>query len=273
MPNEIYLKELENLSRYDNKYFNQLKFFLKDVKNENYISPDIKGAITFLDVLGWKGIYKNRKTALIDLLNLVEDTKKYAKKITSDSEINGSKDHGKETYVISISDTIAILTEGDACSTIKIHAEICNKILPISVSSKIPLRGAISYGNYKFQDNVMVGPAVDEAASWHESTEWIGVILAPTAQIHLSNGYSSPIISYDQIPFKRTFKPLNTCISWELPNNIKREELILEMGPLVPEIAGKYMNTFNFLDFTQRINTSPDNDPQNTISHDLVLNN
>lgn len=211
-------------------------------------SKNIKGAITFLDVLGWKGIYKTSPTALRDLLDLVQEAERFAEKITSASEINGTLDHSIKTHVISISDTIAILTEGDAISTIQIHAKICNEILPISVKYRIPLRGAISYGNYKFKNNVMVGPAVDEAASWHESTDWIGVILTPTAQVHLPyEDLKHPIVSYNKIPFKKSFKPLNTCVHWQLFEHTSKTNLILDMGPLVPEVAGKYLNTFEFL--------------------------
>lgn len=240
-------KEIEFFNEKFNSYYTDLIEKIGKVGNKDSLSKNIKGAITFLDVLGWKGIYKTRQTALRDLLDLVKKAEEHAYKITKESEINGTLDHNIKTYVISISDTIAILTEGDAPSTIKIHSKICSNILPISVDYKIPLRGAISYGNYKFKDNVMVGPAVDEAASWHESTDWIGVILTPTAQIHLNDNLENPIVTYDKIPFKKSFKPLNTCVHWQLSEHTQKENLILDMGPLVPEVAGKYMNTFEFL--------------------------
>lgn len=75
--------------------------------------------------------------------------------------------------------------------------------MPYALEQELPLRGAISYGQYSIKDNIMLGYVVDEAASWHESTDWIGVILTPSAQMITRDKELKSITTYDKIPFKK----------------------------------------------------------------------
>ena len=45
------------------------------------------------------------------------------------------------------------------------------------------IRGAITYGEYSYKGNIMLGPGIDECASWHEKADWIGVSLSPSSEI------------------------------------------------------------------------------------------
>ncbi|MCB5253243.1 MAG: hypothetical protein WC111_01810 [Candidatus Cloacimonadaceae bacterium] len=49
---------------------------------------------------------------------------------------------------------------------------------------KIFFRGAISYGKFTFSKthSMVMGDAIDEVSNWYESTNWIGIILTPSAQ-------------------------------------------------------------------------------------------
>jgi len=47
------------------------------------------------------------------------------------------------------------------------------------------LRGVISIGKFYQSQNLIIGPAVDEAAEWYTNIEWIGVSAAPTAHFIL----------------------------------------------------------------------------------------
>ncbi|MGL5751777.1 MAG: hypothetical protein ACRCXT_14680 [Paraclostridium sp.] len=206
-----------------------------------------KGAVTFLDVLGWKGIYQKNKNAVNALTKLIEEIKKHADKYTADATNENNRLRGIKTQVLSISDTIAIFTHGDPEDTILIHAKICSEIIPKSLERKIPIRGAISYGEYSIHDNIMIGPAVDEAASWHESTDWIGVSLTPTAQIYCGDSYKLPIMYYKNIPYKRPMKNLNTCVQWKFDDIELLRNIIIDMGAQTQDIASKYLNTLEFI--------------------------
>lgn len=211
-----------------------------------------KGAVTFLDVLGWKGIWQQNISAIEKLQSLVRELDKKAEDITNkysekDTNLRGKT---KPTVVLSISDTIAVFTSAKPEVAIKIHSEICSWALEYALDLELPLRGAISYGQYTIADNIMLGYAVDESASWHESTEWIGVVLTPSAQIELPeerNGFDC-IVQYDRIPFKTGIGQLCYCVQWSFNNKKRLYEVIKSKGPLVPGISQKYLNTLNFFE-------------------------
>lgn len=219
--------------------------------NDNTVKYE-KGAATFLDVLGWKGIWQQDTDAIRVLHQIIEETEKAANAISSEYLDDRVNYRGKSvtTSVLSISDTIALFTQGSPKTAIEIHAKISAWLLPYALERKIPLRGAISYGEYIVQDNIMLGYAVDEAASWHESTDWIGVILSPSAQMKMSGNEIRATTTYAHIPFKKTERNLHTCVDWTYGDRAKLDEIITQKGPHTPEIAPKYLNTLAFLDRT-----------------------
>ncbi|WNB93420.1 hypothetical protein [Bacillus sp. NEB1478] len=222
-------------------------------KKKEKIDIEVKnGAVTFLDVLGWKGIWEKQKDAINLLHGLVYLIKELATEITFKISSENPEARGINTTVLSISDTIAIFTPGIARYALQIHAEICERAIPESIKRAIPLRGATSYGEFSFKENIMVGAAVDESASWHESTDWIGVILTPSPIFHLGNEYPETWIKYDHIPFKRSVRGMDRCVKWEF-NEKELYKLFTDMGPFIPEIAPKYTNTIKFLENTQNL--------------------
>ena len=158
------------------------------------LSQDREGIVTFIDILGWKGIYRRKRNALQILRQLVEDVEKQAEQF-----------RGSETLrltIKSISDTLIFCSHldhertkaierqaehprryEDAIKAIERHGQLCAWLIQRSIEVEIPVRGATSFGEFNFQDNVFIGEAVDEAASWHEEAEWIGVHLTPSAEL------------------------------------------------------------------------------------------
>ncbi len=211
-----------------------------EVKSEN-------GAVTFLDVLGWKGIWQENRLAIETLHSLIIKVRERSKEISNeymdDIELRGKSNI---TTVLSISDTIAIFTSAPPKIAIEIHARICSWLLEYSLSQGIPVRGAISYGEYSIKDNIMLGYAVDESASWHETTDWIGVILTPSAKYQIDSINILKIIAYNQIPYKKVIKNLNLCVDWNYQDKNELYKIIQKKGPHIPEIAPKYLNTSAF---------------------------
>jgi len=207
------------------------------------------GAVTFLDVLGWKGIWQENKMAIESLHSLIVKTREKAELITNEYT-DETELRGKEniTSVLSISDTIAIFTSASAEIAIEIHARICSWLLEYAISQSIPLRGAISFGEYSIKDNIMLGFAVDEAASWHETTDWIGVVITPSAKFHIGALELIDVVQYENIPFKRAVKNLELCVDWKYEDQDGLLKIIQMKGPHIPEIAPKYLNTLAFLD-------------------------
>ncbi len=90
------------------------------------------GAVTFLDVLGWKGIWQKKPDSINTLLDIIDS----AKICIEDIRKEHKDQNGEFTYldnidveVISISDTIVLLTIGSTEATLELHARMCTKIV------------------------------------------------------------------------------------------------------------------------------------------------
>ena len=220
---------------------------MKEISKKEFCVVE-RGAVTFLDVLGWKGIWQQNESAIEGLYSLVQWTNKTAEKISQEyCNIPELRGKSEITKVLSISDTIVLFTAGPYKTAIEIQARICSELLPYALGQELPLRGAISYGEYSVRDNIMLGYAVDEAASWHETTDWIGVILTPSAQMRFQQDNCMSIARYDCIPFKRAERTLNMCVDWSFSDRNRLDAVITKKGPHTPEIAPKYLNTLAYL--------------------------
>ena len=216
-------------------------------KDKNEARTEL-GAVAFLDVLGWKGIWQENRMAIDSLHSLIIETRKKAATISMEYADQYDELRGKTiTSVLSISDTIAIFTSAPPIAAVEIQARICSWLLEYGISQSIPLRGAISYGEYSIKDNIMLGYAVDEAASWHETTDWIGVIITPSAKFHIDASNLKCITKYASIPYKRFVKSMDLCIDWSYEDKTELLKIIQKKGPHIPEIAPKYLNTLAFI--------------------------
>lgn len=203
----------------------------------------LTGAVSFLDVLGWKGIWLRHEPK--EVVRLLEDLVRLA---MSTAEAQRGKSDAASTRVLSISDTIVLLTEGLAEDVVPIHGLICKTLLPESVRRGIPLRGATSYGEFSASEGtILIGPAVDEAASWHEGLDWIGVILTPAAEY--KHDPADPWIKYNKAPVKGLGSRALWCVDWSTAwaDESEIKKLFAEAGPMDTTVAAKYMNSFDFL--------------------------
>ena len=216
-----------------------------------------KGIVTFLDVLGWKGLWQNNIEAVENLKTVIQEIRDEADKLVKSYNKKG---HAKSVIfqdidikIVSISDTIVFLTKNASIKSVQLHAELSAWTLEKALLEGFPLRGAISYGEFTESDNIMLGPAIDEAAAWHESTDWIGVVLTPSAKMYVRNEKVAYIIdNYDNIPFKKTNKTLKHCVDWSFNIEDGLYDIFLEKGPHMPEVAPKYLNTLEFLKWRKK---------------------
>lgn len=207
------------------------------------------GVVTFLDVLGWKGVYARKPDAILSLTRLIEGVRLRAEKkrgrILSDVQVK------------SISDTIAFFSfcsETEITTAIEIHGELCSWLIPESIGSEIPVRGAISFGEFEIRDSIFVGKAIDEAASWHEQADWIGVHLTPSAEYVLEPPGPSGFWRRFAAPNKARVSWEPYCVDWTTGWDNRDAEVsrikakFRRLGPILPEIAGKFSNTLKFID-------------------------
>ena len=95
----------------------------------------------------------------------------------------------------------------------------------------------------------MIGPGIDECASWHETCNWIGVHLTPSAELAMKNNSSGDIeniVIRKNIPVKKGYPKVTYCVKWYVEKN-EFKNLTNHVQALLPEISGKYMNTYEFL--------------------------
>jgi hypothetical protein len=199
------------------------------------------GTVTFLDVLGWKGIWLRRKghDVVTQLTKLVEKARTIAR-------------GADETNVLSISDTIVLLTTGDASTGLRLHGDIVVELICDSFGAGLPLRGATACGEFYFNaPSILVGAAIDEAASWHEAMDWMGVIQTPSAfLISRAGGQWRDAIPPLKAGGLRSY-PI-PCADW--PDTWRKrggtrqslQESFLCMGPFDTSVAAKYTNTLLF---------------------------
>lgn len=226
---------------------NAIEKFNHDAESRHSL---ISGAITFLDFLGWKGLWqsKDEADALDQVSSLIEDFRDKLDQLSNKYH----KEAGDIpiSSLISISDTIAIFTpetsNAQICDLLKLHAKFAKYVLEKCCDKGFAIRGAISYGQYSVVKNIMIGPGIDECASWHEMGNWIGVHLTPTAQIYWEREKEDdPCICKYKVPMKSGHKA-GYCVLWELSEE-SFCELAVNVKALLPEIAAKYMNTQEFL--------------------------
>lgn len=210
------------------------------------------GAITFMDFLGWKGLWQSRKEEnhLESVSKLINQIKDVVQQYTY--ELFPYTNGMKISKFISISDTIAIFTpkvgKYNEEEIIELHARIARFILENCVKNKYAIRGAITFGMYNTKDSIMIGPGIDECASWHEACDWIGVHLTPSAELKINTfglKENSAIEKYT-VPSKKGYPQTKYCVQWQVNDN-EFEQLTNEVKALLPEISSKYMNTYTYL--------------------------
>jgi hypothetical protein len=137
-----------------------------------------KGAIAFLDILGFKGIWQNREPhEVIDILDSVAP--RVAQ--TFQKNLQGQTLPFKmESPVVTIlSDTIVIVLKSDHPSCIAIRSSAILDLFDFFAQHRLFFRGAISYGHYIQKGSTFIGPAIDDVAEWYNVADWIGVISTP----------------------------------------------------------------------------------------------
>ena len=188
----------------------------------------LEGYLIFADILGWKGIWKKQDKK--DIANVTFFIKNILEK-EFDRELKEKK------YNISlISDTFIVFFKEWELSN-----KLSKKLIELCLENDLVIRGAISYGECYNKDTVYVGPAVDEAASWHDEGEEIGIFCTPSAkQEIINNDYDLP---EDFIKLKSG--EINTFfINWYNKETKKKfDELFSKIDKSSIKVYLKYLNT------------------------------
>lgn len=118
----------------------------------------------------------------------------------------------------------------------------------------VPFRGAIAAGSYFEAGSVLIGPAVDEAAEWHDKLDWAGVVLAPSAADAIET-LGKELKFVGGPPFVKTQLPLKDgpllgyALNWPL-DSVPRKVIAraFSRSPVTTDVARKLSRTLAFYD-------------------------
>jgi hypothetical protein len=212
--------------------------------------PDFAGGVvTFLDVLGWRGMYQRKPDALSVLQKLVGGLR----------DLHTSEYRVPAPEIKSISDTIAVFSLGDEeqwSDLVNYHGFLAAVAVARGITYEMPIRGATSVGDFQLSEDAFIGPAIDEAAGWYEKADWIGVHLTPSAAFAFEPDQASYWVEYTP--------PLPGAAHWKCPcanwshvwgtagqDLVSLKRIFRNLGPITPDISNKYTNALKFYDEMQ----------------------
>lgn len=231
------------------------------------------GALAFLDILGFKGIWQRETPQkIISIISSVEQrVQDTYRKPTSEKGWNVLS----APFVTILSDTVVIgfeAEENPAC--LFLLGNILYNLIHDFFSYDLFFRGAIAYGHYIREGNTFIGPAVDDVAEWYEVPDMIGVVTTPkcnylvdtfTPVIMGVNKLSVPtFIKYD-VPDKDNKTHRLNILNWpgylqasynEPPETNKKsrarkliETIFARQPAFGAAVLRKYEHTLTFIDY------------------------
>ena len=225
----------------DSKKEKQIKILLKEVESiRKFLESGqevLKGYLTFADILGWKGIWKkqNSEEEKVDTLNTLLFIK---------SKLEEEFKDEKENYKINlISDTYVVFAKN-----FQINNKLSKRLIELCLKNDLLIRGVTSYGKFYNNDMVYIGQTVDEAASWHEMGEEIGIFYTSSAKLSIDE--ENPI----EYELKNSYLRKGTIktklgeiktyyINWYSKETKKDFYRIMKDEVISPDISSKYLNT------------------------------
>lgn len=237
------------------------------------------GYVMMLDVLGFREFVTKRHD--IDFFDIWKSIKVSINK--KKDEIQNRFDGRVNIDFLCLSDTLIVcislannpLSDSiDDRVLITILPELINSFFqPQMQSNSVFFRGAISYGQYSFsaEQNIIMGPALDEASEWYETVDQIGIILSPSAEYAVEMFLSRNDVleehktiiqttfhKYPRIPFKLGIPSIcHYAFCWIDPtrdDDIRKANWVLVLG-LFSQLkhsisyATKYSNALEFIKY------------------------
>ncbi len=156
------------------------------------------GVVILIDALGVKGIWRtqdpnrvlDRWSAIVKYFQNIQELK------PSEGQDMSIIDEIKPWYnvhVSNFSDTfIIIITAKQGKEFDFEEAMVLSGLIALggfieALNFNFLLRGAISYGKIFRDEHLCIGPAIDDAASWYEKPNFVGVICTPHTSFRLQN--------------------------------------------------------------------------------------
>jgi len=228
------------------------------------------GAIVFLDILGFKGIWQHKPER--DVLNLLLAIPGVVKKAYKEPPPESGWPTVGEPEVTLLSDTIIITCESQYPQVLLLMCAIINAILLNLLSYRMLARGAIGWGRYTKEGPIFLGPAVDDVAMWYEAANWVGVVTTPRTnymidrlenrKFHAHGKEVDPFVKYD-VPLKSGKSAFLNVFNWpglmqaSYAEGTFRQNMtgvFSEQDSIDHSVHEKYENTLRFIDHVVKPN-------------------
>lgn len=160
-----------------------------------------EGAFAIIDCLGFKGVWNKYENELDQLIKQLSAISRNAEQSVLDHIYPPgvpADDIQYDVKVRVLSDTVAISYTSISGINIPKYqlVSMTNAIKHIMDSfikelPHLPFRGCITYGQHVIEENFLVGPAVNEAAEYHEKAQGSFVWLLPSASAVVDEFFES----------------------------------------------------------------------------------
>lgn len=226
--------------------------------DELYINSEcqLECWLGYFDILGTKELINSKSIYQVFAI--------YSKAIEEVKKRSGFMINIQATW---FSDTFIIYTRTGSAEDFRDIDSVCRWFVYFLITSRIPVRGAISYGSFYAdnKNNLFFGPSLVEAYEYGEAQEWIGFLLCPSSIVQLDEiglpATERLNYAYYKIPFKKNFcsitNKLPACIlgQWiQLNQRNPCVSILLDMVKLIDKdpVRVKYQNTIEFIKKSER---------------------
>ena len=232
-----------------------------------------KGVVIFLDALGTRGVWaRGNPLEYIEswekLLMEWEDLRGKLLQKTNWANVTSKIQAFSDTIIT----TVTLIHENQFTPVIESDkllfngAQLVSPMILSGIMKGIYLKGVISIGQFFQSDTAIIGPAVDEAADWYKSTNWIGVSTAPTAhftieklsELNQNDDIKNWYLNYSVPGRNNTNDEKTWAVNWPrlystYPKDTGMSPRALIFNkfaekPISGEAAAKFHNTIRFYD-------------------------
>jgi hypothetical protein len=154
-----------------------------------------------------------------------------------------------------LSDSIFIVGDYPAAPDLFMLNQTANHLIETvfeGIDKGFLMRGAISFGEFFTGERAIVGPAIDDAAYWHQRTEWAGTIVTPTCSriVDALSAEEDPAMEFAKWPVP--VKAGGTIDAWALwwPRERQKGKIdaLFSTLPMDESVSRKRDNTLRFYD-------------------------
>ena len=237
---------------------------------ESQLRP-VQGLIAILDALGTKLLSVSEA---VEFVRLRDSTLRFATSII-ETHLPGIEIARLKTLILN--DTVVYAFEAPNGVTLVEVEQFCHLLRVAEARSIVegfPFRGAFAVGEFFIGDaQTVLGPAVNDAASWFEGADWLGVHATPHATLYIQSlldkadaaGQIDHVLVDYSVPIKspRSDLPKLKAVNWPKGFYLKgvrpqgggsTRALVLSAltARRIPrETESKYFNTVKFFDDVQ----------------------